>query len=584
MVILGINPSHLSTACLLIDGKIIACISEERFSRVKNQAGLPKEAIKACLELGKIKINDVDLMVLSFKDPMINTGFAMHSENKTKTFGQTITSIAWQTKEWLLANFPSSRGSYEKLVNSVHNILWNKKLEQTFLAEVEDEIGIPKEKVVKADHHTAHAYAAYYSSADYYKKTKLVLTLDAMGDGLCSTVSVSNNGKLRRIAQTKAGNSLGDIYAYVTSYLGLKRGEHEYKVMGLAPYASSEHGEKVYNRLKELIWVNKNLTFSSKIFTHVIYKKLDDYLKNERFDNISYGVQKLTEELFKLWVQKSITKTGIRDVVCGGGVFMNVKANQLISQLKEVKSLYVMPSAGDESTAIGAAYYGYLLKTRKYSSIQPLGPLYLGKSYSDEQILKVLKNPKYKKLKIEKPDDIEKKVAKLLSENNIVARFKNRAEWGARALGNRSILANPASYQLVREINEQIKSRDFWMPFAPSILSERLLKYTVNPKKVPVPYMIMTLDSTDLGKKYLVGAMHQYDQTLRPQEVYKDWNPTYWKLIHEFEKLTGIGGVLNTSFNLHGYPIVETPDDALYVLQKSGLKYLALGSFLISKP
>lgn len=583
MIILGINPSHLSTACLLIDGKITACMSEERFSRIKNQSGLPVKAIKECLNIGKVSVDQVDFLVLSFKDPMINTGFSLFAETTTKTFNQNLSSQVWMVKEWALANLKFSRPIYEKTINLAHNLLWNKKLEYQLYAQIEDELGIPKEKVIRADHHTCHGYAAFYSSPDYAKKPKLVLTLDAMGDGLCATVSVSKNGKLRRISQTKAGNSIGDLYAYITSFLGLKRGEHEYKVMGLAPYANPEYSDKIYQKLKKLIWVNKDLTFSTSVYSHVFYKVLDNLLKHERFDNVSGGIQKLTEELLKDWVKKAVNKTGIPDVVCGGGVFMNVKANQLIAQLNEVKSLFVMPSAGDESTAIGAAYFGEVSKSRKYDRIQPLGSLYLGKEYSEAEIVNAFKKYRAKKLTIKKCGNIIKEVAKLLSEDKIVARFNSRAEWGARALGNRSILSNPSNPKLVRQINEQIKSRDFWMPFAPSILTEKLDKYVSNKKKISLPYMIMTLDSTEEGKEKLIGAMHPYDGTLRPQEVYQAWNPSYWQLLNEFEKLTGIGGVLNTSFNLHGFPIVETPEDALDVLVRSGLKYLAIGPYLISK-
>lgn len=584
MIILGINPSHLSTACLLIDGEIVACISEERFSRVKNQSGLPVNAVKKCLEYAKINTDDIDLLVLSFIDPMINTGFAVYTDQNNTSLSQNLTSKIWQAKEWTLANIPTSRSIYEKSIQTAHNILWNKKLEKNLYMSIQRDLNIPKSKVVRADHHTAHAFAAYYASPEYDKKPKLVLTLDAMGDGLCSTVSVSKNGKLKRIAQTAAGNSLGDLYAYITSFLGLKRGEHEYKVMGLAPYSNPDYADKVYQKLKKLIWVNDDLSFGTSVYSHVFYKVLDGYLLHERFDNVSGGIQKLTEELLKEWVGKAVKKTGIHDVVCGGGVFMNVKANQLIAELPEVKSIFIMPSSGDESTAMGAAFFGHVTNNKNRQPIKPLKQLYLGLSYSDDQIKQALKNSKFRKLKIAKPQDIELSVAKLLAENKIVARFSGRAEWGARALGNRSIIANPSNQSLVKEINEQIKSRDFWMPFAPSILSERLPKYTKNRKKIPVPYMIMTLDSTDEGKEKLISAMHPYDATLRPQEVYKDWNPSYYKLISEFERLTGIGGVLNTSFNLHGYPIVETPEDALDVLVKSGLKYLAIGSFLVSKP
>ena len=177
----------------------------------------------------------------------------------------------------------------------------------------------------------------------------------------------------------------------------------------------------------------------------------------------------------------------------------------------------------------------------------------------------------------------EELLQELLNLGEVVARVSGRNEWGARSLGNRAILGHPAHIETFYKINNLIKSRDFWMPFAPSIKSENLEIYVTNPKKMKVPYMIITLNSTSKGQQELIAAMHPYDGTLRPQEVYQDWNPDYWHLINEFEKLTGIGGVLNTSFNLHGFPIVQTPEDALDVLLRSGLKHLAIGSFLVSK-
>lgn len=583
MVILGINASHLATAALFKDGRILACISEERLTRVKNQGGFPYKAVKECLRITGLKAGEVDYLAFSFKDPLINSGFSvLGTEARPLEF--SLFPLVWRLKEWMLANIPKSRAVYQVLTPLFYDLFLNPFNRANLLQDINSKLGIGQDKVLFADHHTSHAYAAYFACPDFDKSPKLVLTLDAMGDGLCSSVSIAKNGHLKRIAESSSGNSLGDLYAYITSFMGLKRGEHEFKVMGLAPYASNVHFMPLYEKLRELIWVNDDLTFSTKVHSQVFYQVLDDVFYHQRFDNIAGAIQKLTEDLLCEWVQKAVRKTGISEVVCGGGVFMNVKANQLISQLSEVKKIYVVPSCGDESTAIGAAFWAFEQHGGPGGMpIQPVKELYLGTEYSDIEIEKELKKSKYQTLKYSQEANIEKKVAKLLSQGAIVARFKGRSEWGARALGNRSILANPSNFEVIKEINDQIKSRDFWMPFAPSILSERLNKYVENPKHLEVPYMIMTLDSTEKGKKELVAAMHPYDGTLRPQEVYKDWNPAYWNLISEFEKLTGIGGVLNTSFNLHGFPIVQTPEDALYVLQKSGLKYLALGSFLISK-
>lgn len=593
MIILGLNTSHCATACLLVDGKIVSCISEERLSRIKNHSGLPVLSVKEVLRIASLTPGDVDYLVLSFEDPKVSAGFTVLPEKVLKenswaseSFWTNLKKLAWRFKEELLSKVPASRNYYDTLLPAFYKIFLHPKLKEQVLAKLESEIGIPREKIIMVDHHTAHAYSAYFSMPNYWEKPTLVLTLDAMGDGVCSTVSVAKNGSIKRIATTPAGNSIGDLYAFVTAYLGMKMGEHEYKVMGLAPYAGEHYYEKAYEKLKSLVWLNKDLTFGTKYHSQALYKLLPRLLAGERFDNISAAIQKLTEELITSWVKEAVGKTGIGRVACGGGVFMNVKANQKIWELPEVESLFIMPSCGDESTAIGAAYKGYeeVRKDNKYlPRIEPIKDLYFGPEFSDKDILNEISKKRYKKFKITKPKNIEKKVAALLVEGYVVARLDGRMEWGARALGNRSILANPERLDVIREINSQIKSRDFWMPFAPAILEEVQHKYFVNPKKVDAPYMIVTFDSTRLGRDKFKAAMHQYDFTLRPQVVRKEWNPPYWRILNEFEKMSGIGGVLNTSFNLHGYPIVCSPQDALEVFEKSGLKYLVLGKHLVSK-
>jgi len=263
---------------------------------------------------------------------------------------------------------------------------------------------------------------------------------------------------------------------------------------------------------------------------------------------------------------------------------MNVKLNLKIMEMPEVRKFFVFPSCGDESLAIGAAYYGYeqVCKDKgKNVDIEPLGDLYKGPEYSNEYIENVLK--KESGIVYSFFDNIEEKIVELLTKKEIVARFAGRMEWGARALGNRSILADASNYEVVKIINEMIKQRDFWMPFAPTILKEREDDYIVNPKKVPAPYMILAFNSKEKAKKDLVAAMHPYDYTLRPQILEKEENEKYYKIIKIFEEMTGMGGILNTSFNLHGYPIVCSPEDAIHVFKNSGLKYLALENWLVKK-
>lgn len=593
MVILGINASHTATACLLKDGEILACISEERLTRIKNQAGLPVLSAKECLRIAKLNIDDIDCLVLNFTDPKVHLGYSTFSGDKTKVAisdtlnpYQKFLSLLWYLKEQILVRLPVSKYFMDKALSIVYKIFIDPKTEKKMFATIEKELRIPRNKIIKADHHTCHALAGYYADPDSKSKPKLIFSLDSWGDGICATVSIAKNGKIERIATTQAGSSIGDLYGLATIYLGMKGGEHEYKVMGLAPYAGKKHYKKLYDKLRDLIWVNPDLTFSSKIHSSMFYQILPKMFAYERFDNIAAALQSLTEKVLCEWIEMAVKKTKISDIICTGGVFMNVKANQKLAELLSVKSIYVFPSCGDESTAFGAAYYSYEKEREKDSSlpaIKPVKQLYFGGEFSNEDIRKQIDKMKSKSFSVKQPKDIEQEVASLLAKGKIVARFAGRMEWGARALGNRSILAHPEKLEVLSKINAQIKSRDFWMPFAPSILEEDSDKYFINKKKVPAPYMMMTFNATEEGKTKLKAAMHQYDNTLRPQVVSKDWNPDYYKLIQNFKKLTGIGGVLNTSFNLHGYPIVYSPEDAIYVFLKSKLEYLALGPYLLSK-
>ena len=569
--VLGIHDGHNSTACLLKDGKIEACVSEERFKRVKNYTGIPTDSIKYALNYCKIKPEDLDLVVLPSKILALPAEIEI---NKTNTATHNILRVLNRIMLLLPENL------YLKLYNKMAPIYYGTKKRKKLYSQL---LGIEKDKIVFMDHHLCHAYTAFYGSG--FRDDFLVFTLDGGGDSLCGTVNIVEDGKIKKISETSYLHSLGILYLEVTRYLGMKPLEHEYKVMGLAPYASSEGTEKSYNILKRLITLKKN---SLQFYSPVKAPYFKDYIRRNlylhRFDWIAGAIQKLTEELVTEWIREAIKKTGIHDVALAGGVFMNVKLNLKIMEMPEVKKIFVFPSCGDESLAIGAAYYGYeqICKDKGAKvDIEPLGDLYKGPEYSNEYIEKTLQ--KEKNLKFKFFENIEEKIVELLTRKEIVARFAGRMEWGARALGNRSILANASDYEVVKIINEMIKQRDFWMPFAPTILKEREDDYIVNSKKVSAPYMILAFNSKEKAKKDLAAAMHPYDYTLRPQILEKETNEKYYKIIKIFEEMTGMGGILNTSFNLHGYPIVCSPEDAIHVFKNSGLKYLALENWLVEK-
>lgn len=345
--------------------------------------------------------------------------------------------------------------SYSAAARTVGKMAINREMNS-----VAHQLSIDKKKVQYFDHHIRHASAAYYVSP-FNKEKALVMVLDGEGDDCSATVYVFEKNNFKQVSRTPRGASLGLIYARVTEYLGMKASEHEYKVMGLAPYAKGEEVEKVYKKIQNIISLDKNnpLVFQSPFNTTDTGKYLNQALKGVRFDILAGAFQKLVEEKIVEWVNNAIKKTEIGTVVLCGGVFMNVKANLSVYQQKKVKKLFIMPSCGDESTPLGACFYALMNKFHYDSvSIKPISNIYWGPSFSNSDIEKVIRKRNFKrKYSVKKVNNIEQVTAKLLSEDKVVARLKGKMEFGVRALGNRSILANPSDFDNVRVINEQVK-------------------------------------------------------------------------------------------------------------------------------
>ena len=565
IIILGICDGHNAGACLLRNGAILAAISEERLSRLKNEAGYPKMAIKKVLELTDTHTEDIDLVALAGK---------------------------FTHKKDFYSNWDWYKVGYKEQLSYTENKNKREQMSKKRLEERKNEIlkdlNISENKLVVVEHHLAHAASAYYASPWAHDEKTLVLTCDGSGDGICATVNIGESGQLSRLSQTENSASLGKIYSRITLLMGMKPWEHEYKIMGLAPYADEKGVTKSYGVLNNLIEIqNDSLTFNTKtnLSTNFCYQYLRTELENHRFDWIAGAVQKLTEDLLIKWVRNAIKKTGIKKIACAGGIFMNVKANMLILEMDEVDDLFIFPSGGDESLAIGAsfsAYAQYLNKIGQKVITVPLNSIYFGPSYSKDEIEKsvIALDDDYI---VEYHDDINQYVAESLAKGDIVARFNERMEFGARALGNRSILSDPSRYEKLREINMAIKQRDFWMPFAPTILSEKQDEIIINSKNIKAPFMTLAFRTKDVAHKKFTSAIHPYDFTARPQVLEKNQNLGYHDLITHFYELTGIPGVLNTSFNLHGEPIVCSPKDAIQTLQNSGLKCLSIGNYFIRK-
>ena len=569
----GIHLGHNAAAALVEDGRLVFAMQEERLSRVKNQGGLP-------------------VLTLDQIGELANAHDANDVSREIALGGKNLSLCYWRRDDILRTagnGAPNLVGRAKNLARSNPAISdWINQRKWSGIAEnLSPVMGGREVPVHGMDHHMCHAASAYFGWGKMDEDV-LVLTCDGAGDRLCATINIARNGKIRRVAGVEEGHSIGALYGKITYLSGMVPMEHEYKLMGLAPYAEraresqaiSEEFEELFafDRDNPMLWSRAAncppLQYSAEFLANL--------LRWKRFDHIAGGVQIFVERFLVQWVRNCIAETGIHKVALSGGVFMNVKANQKILNLPEVEELFIFPSCGDETNSIGAAWL--LDQQLSKKTPQKLGPFYLGPEYSDTEIEAALRNYKFKSaVETTQQREVERSAAELLAKGSVVARFKGRMEFGARALGNRSILANPAVPGVVKIINEMIKCRDFWMPFAPSVLTERSDRYFFKPKPVEAPYMILTLDSRPEKREVMAAAIHPYDATGRPQEVYSSWNPDYHRLISHFEQLTGEAIILNTSFNLHGEPVVCSPEDALRVFDISGLEHLAIGSFLLSK-
>ena len=473
MKVLGVHDGHNASAALVCDGHVLAAVQEERFTREKNWSGFPRRSIEWLLSYSGFDASDLDCV-------------AMNGEHMP---------IA-KNREELLKEYREASSARTRLrrvgrsIGPVRDAYTNRHRDER-LRHV-TELGVVAEKVRFVEHHSAHAAAAYHGYG-HYDEPVLVLTNDGAGDGICATVSIGRDGRLQRLATVPEAESIGNVYAVVTFMLGMVPLEHEYKLMGLAPYAPAAGANAVLADLEPLMSVD-GMTWSRSQrlpATYYSYGALRKLFEYRRFDAICAGLQAWVEQMMVEWTRNCLHATGARKLVVSGGTFMNVKVNKLIGELSEVDDLFIFPSCGDESNAIGAAYWVEAQFGNRH--IPPLGDLYLGPEFSEAEIRQSLSE----EWSVERPENLEEEIAGLLAEGAVVARFSGRAEFGARALGNRSILADPARPDVVRIINDMIKSRDFWMPFAPAILDYRQDDYLVNPKSLSAPYMVLAFDTTD---------------------------------------------------------------------------------------
>ncbi|NDV23480.1 carbamoyltransferase C-terminal domain-containing protein [Desulfovibrio sp. JC022] len=601
MKVLGLSVGEQSTVALMVDGEIVAAVSEERFSRLKNDERFPLTAIDYCLK--KAGISGAELDRVAFAGSSLAFGPWVVRAYSTFSIADHIKAQREYWKPRLYENkdvswidvfkekidtdqFPYN---FEELL-SEKNVYYSEeiwpKLKESIETELCKFLGIEKEKIVYVDHHTCHAAYAYWGSPFRDEKT-LVLTADAYGDGNSATISIAEGGEIKRIHKVADSEfKLARLYRYITLLLGMKPNEHEYKVMGMAPYAKDPVLKGPYEVFKETMYVD-GLNFAWKEEPKDMYYYFKDKLEGYRFDGIAGGLQKYTEEIITEWVRNAVEHTGIKRIVFSGGIAMNVKTNMLMHGMDEVDDMFVCGSGSDESLSLGVCYHVMEKHcAEKDLSAETIKPhsMYLGPEFSNEEVEKwVAANGLDKEYEVEYNVDADT-VAEYLANGQVIGRLAGRMEFGQRSLGNRSLIADPRGGSvMVDKINHKIKNRDFWMPFAPSILNEYADEYIENPKKIKAPHMSVGFESTKKGQDELSATMHPSDKTLRPQLVEESKNAKYHELLSAFRSKTGVGGVLNTSFNLHGSPIVCSPDDALYVFRNSEIDMILLEDTLIKK-
>jgi carbamoyltransferase len=590
---MGLTLGQCSGAAIFVDDRIVFSSSEERYSRIKSDESYPLESINDGLRYCKIKPAELDRVIIAGNAitlmPVLLRTFSSFSIDDhlmamkeywypKLTEGREVSMLKLFKHKISTDKYPfNSRLAKELKLSEIKYPITKENERQIaafFKKAISEHLGIDDSKIIHLDHHSCHAAYALYGSP-IRKNGTLVFTADAWGDDLSGSISIFENNRIRRVkAHHHKDFQLARIYRYTTLYLRMLPNEHEYKVMGLAPYYTGQKKtaevEKVFESMQSL----EGLDFRFNPKVKDIYHYLEENLDSFRFDHIAAGLQSFTEKMLGTWFRRALKHYKSDTAVFSGGVSLNVKANKTIMELEGLKDFFVCGGGGDESLSIGACY---LHAESRNVAPQPLENLYLGPNceYGDRDVKRM--SQKYKVHPYD-PD----RIVNMLIDGKVVATCFGRMEMGPRALCNRSILADPRVVQNVEKINRKIKNRDFWMPFAPVILDEYQDAIIENPKRIRSPYMTIAFDTRD-GKQKLPAAVHMYDGTARPLILKRQDNPVIWDVIKRFYDLTGVPVLVNTSFNLHGEPLVNTLKDALYVFENSGLDVLWLENHIVEK-
>ena len=573
LTILGLSGalSHDPSAALYIDGKLIAAVEEERLVRDKHAKNrMPYESAKFCLEQAGITPADVDVVAIPFAPISILEKARWHYAKRY-----------WYAPDRALDAILMGNRRYKRYYKKIQWCL--------------EQLGfdLKKIKIEPVEHHLAHAASAYLCSG--IKEKTAIMGIDGKGEYATTFFGYGENGKIHKIKEFYDPDSLGGLYGAMTEFLGFEMLDGEFKVMGMAPYgdpdiydlsrlAKFENGELVINtdyanvvgirRYKEK---GKGFYFSPKLIEWLGPKREGD-IADDPYIHYAASVQalfeKLSLEMMDYYLGDIIKETG--RIAFAGGSALNVKLNQKIIARDDVKELFVQPAAGDAGTAVGAAAY---ISQKRGVPVEKMEHVYLGPQYSNEDVIAACAKhpgqPEWQKI-----DNVPEQIAKIMVEGNPVAWFQGRMEFGPRALGGRSIIGCPSIPNVADRINEQIKFRERWRPFCPSMLdtvAEKMLKVDH-----PSPFMTFTFEVSDEWKARVPEVVHE-DGTSRAQVLERQYNPRWYDLMLELEKLTGNGVSLNTSLNRRGEAMVCSPKDALDMFYGSDLQYLIMEDILVVK-
>ena len=594
MYILGISAFyHDSAACLIKDGKIISAAQEERFTRKKHDSNFPRHAIKFCLNYARIKKEQIDKVVF-YEKPF------MKFERLLETY---------------LAFAPKGFGSFVKAMP-----MWIKeKLFQksTLIKELKSTIGSDvnwRERLLFSEHHLSHAASAFFPSPF---DRAVVLTLDGVGEWTTTSVAIGKNNKLKVLKEIHFPHSLGLLYSAFTYYTGFKVNSGEYKVMGLAPYGEPRYAELIKEKIisiakdgsfrlnMDYFNYTTGLTMTNDKF-HLLFggpPRTPDKKITQRDMDLAASIQKVTEDIVVRLAKNISKETGEKNLCLAGGVALNCVINGILLREKIFDNIWVQPAAGDAGGALGAAlstWYSHFKKKREIPKERDrMQGAYLGPEFDDKEIEEELKSCNAVYSKLSNKDLIENVVNALINKNAI-GWMQGRMEFGPRALGSRSIIADPRSPFIQKQLNLKVKYRESFRPFAPSVLREDVEHWFEN--DIDSPYMLfvehikknkrreMTTQEINLfGIDKLnivrssVPAITHVDYSARIQTVHEDTNPLYHKLISKFKEKTNCPMLVNTSFNVRGEPIICSPTDAFKCFMGTDLDLLAIGNFLLIK-